>query len=54
MTAARPAEVGVVEADVPSAVYDEWRRRIVIPRGLSLIERGRLVTELLTERRAVA
>lgn len=44
-------EVQVLEADVPFPMYDEWKRVIVLPRGLTEIEQGRAMRELFAERR---
>jgi len=43
--------VWVVEADVPRPVFDEWRRLVVLPAGLDLVEQGRAMLELFAERR---
>jgi hypothetical protein len=46
-----PADVRVVQADVPEPAYDEFRRLIYVPTGLTEQERGRLVRKLIEERR---
>lgn len=46
--------VTVCEADVPHGVYDQHRRVVVLPLGLSLAEKAAAVRELFAERRADA
>jgi len=50
-TAGLGGEVEVMTADVPRALYDEWRRVIVFPYGLTLIEQGETMCELFAEHR---
>jgi hypothetical protein len=51
MTAQRLGGVEIIEADVPEPLYDEWRKRVVLRPGLTDVEQGRIVLELLEERR---
>jgi len=46
-----PGELRVIDADVPTAVYDEWRRLVILPKDLSLVDQGRVMRRLFAERR---
>lgn len=41
----------LIFADVPVALYDDWRQIIVLPRGLGRKRQAQLITELIEERR---
>jgi len=45
-------DLHLVNAEVPCAVFDEWRRIVVFPLGLTEVQRIRTLRELFAERRS--